>query len=250
MSKMTLLELTQSCLSAMNSDDVNSITDTEEALQVSAIIEDTHNELMTRSDWNHLKLPIPLLSLADSDYPTTLQLPSTVVDISMVRYNCKTSVFDADNFKKLTYKDPNDFLDSVLSRSSTASNVESKTVKGSTAPIYVLNDSPPSFWTSFDEEYLTFDAYVADVENTLQGAKSIVYATQLPSFTMDDTFVPNLPATMFPQFLAECKKACFFYLKEQMSPVDEKRALRGQSLNNFRNTRAHERRTVKRYGRR
>lgn len=250
MSKMTLLELTQSCLSAMNSDDVNSISDTEEAVQVASIIEDTHNELMTRDDWNHLKLPIPLLSLADSNYPTTLQLPEAVINISMVRYNCKSSVNDADCFRKLTYKDPNDFLDMVLARSSTASHVASKTVKGSTTPLYVTTNHPPSFWTSFDEEYITFDSYDSVLESTLQGEKSIVYAAQLPSFTMVDTFIPNMPAKMFPQFLAECKKACFFYLKEQMSPVDEKRALRGQSLNVFRNTRAHERRTVKTYGRR
>jgi hypothetical protein len=137
----------------------------------------------------------------------------------------------------------------TLSRDSTATNVDSKTVKGSTTPLYILNDRHPKYWTSFDEEYITLDGYLSTLDSTVMGSKSIVYATSLPIFTQEDTFIPPIPATMFPQFLAECKKACFFYLKESATPIDEKIAFRGQSRNSFNNTRAHERKRSKNYGR-
>ena len=45
MAKMTLLEMTQNILSAMDSDAVNSIGDTVESLQVADVIVETYYEL-------------------------------------------------------------------------------------------------------------------------------------------------------------------------------------------------------------
>ena len=44
MAKLTVLEMTQKILSSMDSDDVNSISGSEEALQVVDIIEDTYKK--------------------------------------------------------------------------------------------------------------------------------------------------------------------------------------------------------------
>ena len=49
MPKLTVLDMTQKILSSMDSDDVNSISDTEESLQVVDIIEDTYHDMEVQS---------------------------------------------------------------------------------------------------------------------------------------------------------------------------------------------------------
>ena len=53
MSKKTLLEITQSVLSSMNSDNVNSISDIEESLQVAEKAREVYEDLMALEDWEH-----------------------------------------------------------------------------------------------------------------------------------------------------------------------------------------------------
>lgn len=234
----------------MDSDDINSISDTEEALQITTIVEETYNELMTRKEWNHLKIPRQLESLSDADYPSTLKIPEDVMQIDTVRYDVTRDSADPVEYQTIKYKHPNDFLDYILTRRSPSSEIDSLTVKGSGVPLLVYNDRPPTFWTSFDDQFITFDSYNINVEDTVRGNKSIVYAVVLPEFNKNsDEFIPEMPARMFPLFLAECKKACFFYLKDSQSPVDEKRTFRGAAIFNDRGNRAHDRARRARFGR-
>ena len=253
MARMTVLEMTQNILSAMDSDVVDSTEDTEEALQIKTIIVETYNELMSRKEWNHLKLPIPLEELDVSIavlHPTTLHIPENVTSIEQVRFDTRREVTDPARWTTLRYEDPQTFLDKVLCRASDNSDVDTVEVVGSPAKIMVYNNRQPQFWTSFDDQHITFDAYNADEGTYLAGDRSLVYATILPEFpTDDDSFIPELPARMFPMFLAECKKAAFFYLKETSTPVDEKRAFRGASIYNDNGSKAHARLSRTRYGR-
>ena len=251
MSKMTVLELVQNILSAMDSDVVEATDETEEALQVKSIIVETYRELMARKDWNHLKLPVPLSALdttIDQDHPTTLLIPTNVMTVDTVRYDTRVEVGDPARWQVIKWKEPNDFLDTVLTRNSDADEVDVVDVVGSAAQIMVFNDRQPSFWTSFDDEHITFDAYDSDLGLFLPADRSVIYATIIPDFDVeDDAFVPELPARMFPLFLAECKKACFFYLKEANTPIDSQRALRQSSVYNNNGARAHARTTRYRF---
>lgn len=254
MGKMTVLEMTQNILSAMDSDVVDSTEDTEEAKQVKTIIIETYNELMSRKEWNHLKLPVHLQALDISiaeDHPTTLLIPENVTSIEQVRYDNREADLDAVRWSVLRYVEPSCFLDNVLSRPSSDTNVETVEVVGSTATIMVYNNQQPTFWTSFDDQHITFDSYNAALGNTVEPSRTIIYATVLPVFPDDDDdYVPEMPARMFPMFLAECKKAAFLYLKEMQSPIDEKRSFRGTSIFSNGGARAHERTGRPRFGRR
>lgn len=249
--KLTLLEMVQSTLSAMDSDDVNDISDTIEALQVVQIIKDTYYVLMFDSDWDHLKTPIQLDGLSDSDYPTTLSIADSVDEIHQIKYDIRDSTADALEYSTMTYKSPLDFTEMVMKRDSTASEVEQYTVKGSAVPILVFNDRAPTYWTSYDENYITLDAYDSGIDSTLQTSKNMAYCTVMPEFDdTDNTFVPVCPAKMFPTLLAETKKAAFFYLKGIQTPIDEKRAFKGTSILKQNGNRAHERKNRPRFGRR
>lgn len=236
----------------MDSDDVNDIDDTEESLQVVDIIENTYYELMTIKEWNHLKIPKPMESLSDSDYPSTLKIPDDVVKIEedSLRYESRESSSDSLDYKPLKYMSPIDFTKYVLSRTSTDSSIDTLTVKGSTTPLLIKNDAPPSYWTSFDEKYITMDSYDSDIENTVQGNKSLAYCTVIPVFDpTDGDFVPECPTRMFPMLLAEATRACFLYLKQTDSPMDAKRSLRGNSVLKGSDYVAHERKNPAGFGR-
>ncbi len=254
MSKMTVLQMTQNILSAMDSDVVDTTEDSEEARQIKTIIIETYNELMSRKEWNHLKVPLALEALESDvleDFPTTFAIPDSVIAIDHVRYDTREADVDPVRWCNLTYLTPECFLDRVLNRNSTADDVDTVGVVGSNINMYVFNDRQPSFWTSFDDKHIVFDAYNADLGDYLPANRTVIYATYLPAFPDDDDdFVPDLPSRMFPMFLSECKKAAFLYLKEMSSPVDEKRAFRGASIFNNGGAKVNVRGSRARFGRR
>lgn len=249
MAKLTLLKMTQKILSAMDSDEVNSIADTEEALQVVDHIEDTYYSLMSQKDWNHLKEPTQMIGLGESAYPTHLKIPEEVVDIEDLRYEVRDSASDDLKYKKLRYMDPVSFTDMVLSRSSTDPSVRTLTVKGTSTPLLVRKDKDPEFWTSYDEEYIVIDSYNELSDSTLQKSKSLAYCVKIPPFQREDSFVPDCPVNMFPTLLAESKRACFFYIKRTDSPIDAKRALQGMNRIKNKDYVAHDRSTRPKFGR-
>ena len=52
---MTLLEMVQSLLSSLEGDNVNSISDTQEALQVAQVVKDTYFSLISRRYWSFME---------------------------------------------------------------------------------------------------------------------------------------------------------------------------------------------------
>mgnify|MGYP000149502562 CR=1 FL=1 len=56
----------------------------------------------------------------------------------------------------------------------------------------------PSFYTSFDDEHIVMDSYKSSVETTLQNSKTQAYGVVYPTFTISDTFTPDLDDTLFP----------------------------------------------------
>ena len=75
MRKMTLLEMVQNIASALETDEVNSISDTTESLQIAEVIRETFDELFTNTDVpEHMGL-VALESVSDLDSPNYLRIP-------------------------------------------------------------------------------------------------------------------------------------------------------------------------------
>ena len=81
-------------------------------------------------------------------------------------------------------------------------------------------------YTSFDDEYLVFNSYKSELENTLQSAASRAQGYRIPSWTMNDDFVPDLPEEAFPALLAEAKSTCFSRLKQMSDGKAEQQSRR------------------------
>lgn len=226
--RLTLLELTQRVLDAMNHDNVNSISDTIESTQIAKEAKHVYYELMDRDDWPHLMKIINLEALADTSKPNYLRIPTDVVRIDEIKYEVTQSGDTNRTFDKIDYLSPNDFMYRVLNRNSSESDVTTVT-NDDGVPMFILNDERPYYWTTFDDDYIVFDSYDSAVDTTLQASKSIAHVKEIPPWTHSDTFVPDMPDHMFSTFVAEVTAAAFQYWKQGTSVRDEARAARGIS---------------------
>lgn len=206
---MTLLEMTQSILSAMDSDPVDSIDETVEAIQVADIVKEAFFELMSQRDWPFLFNTGALQGLGDVANPTKMKMPDTWKKVKWIKYNKKT----------ITYIDPETFTEMIDNRSELAGVIN--------ANGYVIN-ADPIYWTSFDDTYIVFDGFNNSAESTLQASNSKAYAAIAPTWSHVDSFVPALPEKFFPTLLAESKSQAFVNLKQQSNNREERKAQRGR----------------------
>lgn len=235
MAKMTLLEMTQNILSSMNSDEVNSISDTVESLQVAEEIQNTFFELYTNRDIPELEGIITLEWTGDDDRPNTLRVPSSNTRIKWLKYinyNNGNPTYD-----RITYLDPEEFLTRVVEPgpSDFSSYDTVPLLDGSVTMYTIANDRAPSYYTVFNNnDILVFDAYDGAQESHLTGSNSLAWGIGDLSFTLEDTFIPPIPANLFPHFLAEAKSACFITIKEVANSKEEQRARRQLVRSQFR----------------
>ena len=225
MAKMTLIEMVQDILSDMNSDEVNSISDTEESLQVAQILKTTFYEIYSLRLWPTHATLVQLTTAADADNPTKVSLPDNITEISDIKYDVRDDGSDPIEYRSVKYMPPSDFLAYMYSRKSTNSNVKTVTISG-TIKLLVLTDKAPEYYTSFDDEVIYFDSYDSDVDTTIQSSKIICMATVEPTFSLTDTFTPDMPAKAFPYYLAEAKSVCFEKIKQAPSAKEEQRSRR------------------------
>lgn len=220
MPKETLLQMVQNILSDMNSDEVNSISDTVESDQVARIIRQVYRNMVVELDLPEHKKLFPLTGVGSLTTPNYLEIPETVKTIDWVRYNVRKSTDTKDIYKLIAYKDPDDFVNIVQQRTSSDSDVETITDFGGTV-LLIKNDVAPTYWTTFSEQYIIFDSFDNTVDSTVQGSKSQCWGIKEPAFTLSDSFIPDLDANLFPQLYAEAKSMCFVDLKETANPKAE-----------------------------
>lgn len=207
--KLSLLEICQNILNAMDSDKVNSIDDTEESLMVAEIVKEAYLYLMSKRDWPHLTELTTLEGVADVLRPTYMKIPDTINKVLWIKYNKK----------KVTYMEPEDFKDMIDTRTFQAGVVDAN-------GYYISQD--PVYWTSYDDQYIVFDGYLASTDSTLQASKSACYAVHEAEWVHEDDAIPDLPEKFFPTLVAEAKSASFLNLKQQANAKEEGKSKLGQ----------------------
>lgn len=213
MAKMTLLEIVQDILSDMDGDEVNSINDSVEALQVAQIIKSTYYTIIDGKDFPWLKELFQLNTSGSATRPTYMKLPTDIIDLDWIKYNVRKATDTKNMYTKMVYKTPEEFLDITDRRDTSSSNimVQSDT---SGVKINIFTDRAPQYFTSFDDEVLVFDAYDSVLENSLQNSKTQCFGKRSVAFTLSDSFTPDLPVQMFSYLLNEAKSVCFATLKQ------------------------------------
>jgi len=222
--KLSLLEIVQDIMSSMSSDTVNDINDTSESLQVAQLVKTTYLELIDNKNWPHLKT-IAQFDSATTANPVKMKLPEAVKELVSVRYNKRKSTDTRDKYAEVSYLDPEDFLDQTNGRNEDEANVAEVIDYGLTK-FFIRNDIAPTYWTSFDDEYIMFDAYDSTVDTTLQGSKTQVVIYKDPTWSMENAFIPDLPSEAFSRLVAEAKSVAFNEIKQSPNAKAEQQSAR------------------------
>ena len=206
--KKTLLQIVQNILSDLDSEDVNSISDTVEAMQIARVVENTfYNIVATRDVPEHTSM-LKLTALSDSARPTHFQYPDNVKSVTDVWYD--KSDDSSFEYGVVRYLSPKEFLRKTDARTSDYTSVT--TVVGGVS-LRIGNNKMPDFYTSFDDDYIVMDSHDNTIDSTLITAKVRAIGATIPVFSQSDTYTPDLDDVMFPYLINESKSVCFSLFK-------------------------------------
>lgn len=248
MAKMTLLDMVQSVLSVMDDDEVNSIGDTVESLQVAETIRDTYNDIIGGLEESFFKGVFQLESRSDTTKPTHLDIGTSIKKIDELYYNTKDS--GKVTWTKLSYVEPAEFIRDSVDRSTDSDVVE--VVDDSGITLYIKNSEEPTKYTTFNEDTIILNSWDNTAETTAQGKNTLVIGYSVPSFSLSDNFVPKLPEDYFPLLLAEAKNSASVNFKQVSNSVEAGRGRhqRVRLMNNRHKVSAANTKDYSNYGRR
>jgi hypothetical protein len=222
----TLLDITKNILSDMDSDEVDSIYDTVEALQVATIVLTT-----LEAEFANLELPsfekiIQLQSVSDLDRPNYLRYGQDVQTIRWLRYRDNGA---QGRYRDVMYLTPSDFFGRITIR--TTNGYNTRTINDPSGISYVIDTNrAPTYYTSVDNDYIIFDSYDSEFEDTMEGVNSFTIGSmELAAAELSDDYVPPIPSNLYSLLLAEAKSVCFLTLKQMPNAKAEQVARRQRS---------------------
>lgn len=224
--KSTLVQMTQDILSSMDGDEINSINDNVESMQVATIIKTVYNDIVSFAELTSQKTIFTLNASTDPSKPVVMIKPSNILDIEWLKYD-KHIAGDTDTlYEIVSFLDPEMFMDLTLSYNISAGDVTNYTLSFNGQPIqmYCKNDIAPTYYTSFDDTTVVFDSYDQGVDSTLQSSKCVAYGEQNTAFQMIDSFVPPLEDQHFSLLFNEAKALAHAEMKQAEHVLAEKQA--------------------------
>lgn len=225
--KMDLISMVQDIQNDLDLDEVNSIDDTQEAMQIAQILKTTYFAMMSNRNWPHLRKSISLNPTNSAGRPTHMTVPANIKELDFINYNTAKIGETRSRYKEIKWLEPDAFL-----RRSNILNSDEKTVEEvkdlTGVTVLIQNNKQPEFFTSFDDDNVIFDSYDNSVDSTLQASKVQAMAYVMPEWNMSDTFIPDLPAEAFIALLEEAKSKAAYRLKQQADEKAEQESQRQQ----------------------
>ncbi len=221
MPSKTNLDYVQDILSALDSDEINSVDDTVESAQVLRILKRTYDSIVSRADLNEHYTMFQLEASGTSTKPVLMTRPTDVSSILWIKYNVETADDTNDNFREITFLPLDTFLNMThrLTESDTQVDTFTQTIDTSSIKFFYENDRAPRHYTTYDDHTIIFDAYDSAIEATLQKAKTQCYGKKDQSFTSTDAFVPFLDVEFGTLLLNEALVVAFAELKQVPNEV-------------------------------
>lgn len=225
--KMTLLDMTQNILSSLSSDEVNSISDTTESLQVANIIKTAYFNILTRAGVANQKALFQLDGLGDTDQPVVMTRPDHVTKLEWIKYYQVTDDPDVSAYADVCQLGIEDFINHVNSFRPDATTIAYTFNDGQKDYNFLYkNDAQPRYCTCIQNYYFVFDAIDTTQDSTLQGSKTMCYGLTIPTWTMADSFTPQLDDFQFPLLLNEAKALATVELHQAPNPKAEQESKR------------------------
>jgi hypothetical protein len=218
--RYTLLELTKSILRSMESDEVGSIIDTQEAQDVVDIIKECYFDIIGQQNLSEHEGIFKLIPSGDNTKPTLMTLPSNVTRIDWMSYNVD---FSDDNWSRLRYTSNEEFFfyQSGIDSDDPDVGTMDVSINSGVFKFKFWKDRNPSYFTVFDRDILIFDGYDSSVDSTLQSVKTVAHGLVVPEFIAEDSFIPDLAPAQFQLLLQDAKSTAHVELKQAQNPKAE-----------------------------
>lgn len=254
--KYTNLEYVQSILSSLGSEEVNSVSDTPEALQVLDVLKTTYFNIISRTHPPEHKQLIQLDPSLDPAMPVLMYVPEGIKKIEWLKYfnsnilpNDDSTGFQHDlnvdivstsgmstppppGYQYVSIIPIKQFLDMTSGFNPENDNVESFifTDNSNNYPgvytFYYRIDKQPQYCTVLSNFYVIFDGYDATQDSTLQASKTQAFGEIAPIWRNEDDFIPPLDEEQVQLLLNEAKSLAFFELKQTVHTKAEQEAKR------------------------
>lgn len=228
MARPTILDLTQRILSDMDSDEVNSISDTLEATQVAEVIRGTYHDIVNEFDLESEHTLFSLTASGTTARPTHMTIPESYHSVEWIKYDCRSSAAATQrNFVLIPFMEPGEFSDRIMQRDSDATEVDIIT-DTTGVELLIRNDANPNVWTTFNGQTIIFDSYDSTIDTTLQSSKSQAYGQLSQDLTITDTTTIDLPHVLYNLLENEARETCFDIYKDGATPKVAARARRAR----------------------
>ncbi len=242
----TLLDIVQSILSKLDSDEVSSISDTVEADQVADIVRQTYFDIIDEYQLPGQRAIITLESVSDVNRPNLLKLPDNIQSLMDWNYDTREELEDAMRYSPVEYLAPSEFLKVVNQRDSNDTNKYKVVQVESNVRITVDITTGPRYWTSFDDKYIVTDNINQAVDTTLQGAKTQAWVEKRWPFEKSGDFVISLPQNLESLLYRTAENEAYAVYKQAVNPKLEQKEkrLRIRAQRNKHRTQQHENNTI------
>lgn len=224
MSKRSLLDIVVEIANDLDTDEINSINDTTEAMQIAAIVKSTYQAIMSNRNWPHTAKLVNISSATDNTKPNVMRLDEDIKEMISVYYN-KAKLGDTRlRYQEVKYIQPDDMLRRFYNNNT--DDVNTITINDGSQVYIIKNNYAPTYFTSFNDNDLVFDSYDAEVDDCLQASKSQVRAYVTPKFRMVDDFIPDLPEEAFSFLIEEAKSKSSMKIAQKVDQKAEQESKR------------------------
>lgn len=208
--KYTLLQMVQRIAAKLGGDEISTLDETIEAVDIKNEVLNTFDDLVSIQEWEWLKhIPRQLgaRTVSPAQPACVLNLPADVVHIESLMYEAQSVVGERATCKKLTYLPPAAFQQMVMSRG-IEDNIDELTVNE--IPLRIYNNRNPSYFTTFDESVVVFDGYDSTIDTTgIAYSKTSCIARITVSSDDDTDWSPSVPDWFYNLWYHEATARCF-----------------------------------------
>ena len=221
MAKKTILQFVQEIGSAISSDEIDELDESTETTDIQTILKQTFEEIISRKTWKFTKDRPRQLDVRTSTLKCNLTIPLDVTRIQCLKYADTNG-----KLRELDFLEPCDFVTKTYERNPELDMVDT-ILNADGVPLYIINDTPPRYWTSFDETEVTLDAYETTRSDGVVHTDSVIIATITPVVDWENpvALIP-IPERMEVLLLNEAIATANYRLRQTRDPRSERIASR------------------------
>ena len=228
MRRYTLLEVVQEVGRSIGSDEITTLGESVEVEDIESIVIQVLEDIVNRREWTWRQNQVRRGTPVGGTEVTSLELPDDCDTLQVLRYRNSTNATTNRSYEEVKYIYPEDFLE--LCEQQAAGNPGTDTVLIGGAEIFVRNNKPPQFYTSFKQGVVMMDSYDSAVDptgvTTANSLLTCVVGIDTSGASGNPNYVPDMPTRFFPMWLQESQAVASQQLRQMANDRAERESRR------------------------